>query len=68
MPSPSVLFLNLFLGSCGAAYMLYGRRNDHVLATVCGLTLIVGPAFIAAPLPLLLGAVVVMAIPFLLRN
>lgn len=68
MPSPSVLFLNLFLGSCGSAYLLYGRRNDHLLATVCGLTLIVAPAFITAPLPLLLGAMVVMAMPFLLRS
>lgn len=68
MPSPSILFLNLFLGSCGAAYMLYGRRNDHGIAKLCGLALMVAPMLISAPLPLTLGAVVVMALPFLLRN
>jgi hypothetical protein len=68
MPSPALLFLNLFLGSCGAAYMLYGRRNEHRLATLCGLVLMVAPALISNPLPLLLGSLLVMALPFLLRS
>ena len=68
MPTPTYLFLNLLLGAFGAGYMLYGRRNGHFLATLCGLVLMVGPALISAPVPLLLGGLVVMAVPFLWRT
>jgi hypothetical protein len=68
MPSTSVLLLNMFLGSIGAGYMVYGRRNNHLLATICGLLLIVVPALISAPLPLLLAGMALMAVPFLLRS
>jgi len=65
MPSTSVLLLNVLLGSIGAGYMLYGRRNNHLLATICGLLLIVVPALISAPLPLLLAGMALMALPLL---
>ncbi|MCX5957450.1 MAG: hypothetical protein NTW51_13870 [Cyanobacteria bacterium] len=68
MPSTSVLLLNLLLGSIGAGYMVYGRRNNHLLATICGLLLIVVPALISAPLPLLLAGMALMALPLLLRS
>jgi hypothetical protein len=68
MPSPTVLMLNVLLGSIGAGYMVYGRRNNHLLATLCGLLLMVVPALISAPLPLVLAGMAVMALPFLLRS
>lgn len=68
MPSPTLLMLNLLLGSIGAGYMLYGRRNSHLLASLCGLLLIVGPALIPAPIPLILAGTAVMALPLLLRS
>ncbi len=68
MPSTTVLLLNVLLGSIGAGYMVYGRRNNHLLATICGLLLMVVPALISAPLPLLLAGSAVMAVPFLLRG
>jgi predicted cobalt transporter CbtA len=68
MPSTSVLLLNLLLGSIGAGYMVFGRRNNHLLATICGLLLIVVPALISAPLPLLLVGMALMALPLLLRS
>ena len=68
MPSPTLLMLNLLLGSIGAGYMLYGRRNSHLLASLCGLLLIVGPALISAPIPLILAGTAVMALPMLLRS
>jgi hypothetical protein len=68
MPSPTVLLLNVLLGSIGAGYMVYGRRNSHLLATLSGLLLMVVPALISAPLPLLLAGMAVMALPFLLRS
>ena len=63
-----MLLLNVLLGSIGAGYMVYGRRNNHLLANLCGLLLMVGPALISAPLPLVLAAIAVMALPFLLRG
>jgi hypothetical protein len=68
MPSTTVLLLNLFLGSIGAGYMIYGRRNNHLLATICGLLLMVVPALISAPLPLVLAGMAMMALPFLLPS
>ena len=68
MPSPTVLLLNVLLGSIGAGYMLYGRRNNHLLATLAGLLLMVVPALISAPIPLMLAGMAVMALPFLLRS
>ncbi len=69
MPSTTLLLLNVLLGSIGAGYMVYGRRNNHLLASICGLLLmVVVPALISAPLPLLLAGTAVMAVPFLLRS
>jgi hypothetical protein len=68
MPSPTVLVLNVVLGSIGAGYMVYGRRNNHLLASLSGLLLMVGPALISAPLPLVLAGMVVMGLPFLTRS
>ena len=36
---PHLRLLNVLLGSIGAGYMVYGRRNNHLLATICGLLL-----------------------------
>ena len=68
MPSTTVLLLNVLLGSIGAGYMVYGRRNNHLLANICGLLLMVGPFLISALLPLVLAVIAVMALPFLLRG
>lgn len=68
MPSTTVLLLNVLLGSIGAGYLVYGRRNNHLLATLCGLLLMVVPALITAPVPLLLTGLAAMALPFLLRS
>ena len=68
MPSTSVLLLNVLLGSIGAGYMVYGRRNNHLLATICGLLLLLVPALISAPLLLLLAGMALMALPLLLSS
>lgn len=68
MPSSGYLLVNLLLGSCGAGYLLYGRRNASLSATLCGLLLIVAPMLVSATLPLLLIGVVLLAVPFLLRG
>jgi len=70
MPSLSTgyLVLNLVLGSLGAGYLLYGRKNGNMLALFSGLLLMVVPALISAPLPLLLTGLLLLALPFLLRS
>jgi hypothetical protein len=65
VPSPTLLVLNQFLGSIGAGYLVYGRRNNNLLASLCGLLLNVGPLLISNPLPLVLAGI---ALPFLLRS
>ena len=72
MPMPSVstgyLVLNLVLGSFGAGYLFYGRKNGNMLALFSGLLLMVVPALISAPLPLLLTGLLLLALPFLFRG
>lgn len=72
MPMPSLstgyLVLNLVLGSFGAGYLLYGRKNGNMLALFCGLLLMVVPALISAPLPLLITGLLLLALPFLFRG
>jgi len=68
MPSTTVLLLNVLLGSIGAGYLVYGRRNHHLLASLCGLLLMVVPALFSTPLPLVLAGMAVMTLPFLLRS
>jgi hypothetical protein len=68
MPSTTVLLLNVLLGAIGG-YVVYGRRNHHLLASLCGLLLLtVVPALFSTPLPLVLTGMAVMALPFLLRT
>jgi len=72
IPMPSVstgyLVLNLVLGSFGAGYLLYGRKNSNMLALFSGLLLMVVPALISAPLPLFLTGLLLLALPFLFRG
>ena len=68
IPSTTVLTLNVLLGSIGAGYLVYGRRNHHLLASLCGLLLMVVPALFSTPLPLVLAGMAVMALPFLLQG
>jgi len=69
MPSTTVLLLNVLLGAIGGGYVVYGRRNHHLLASLCGLLLLtVVPALFSTPLPLVLTGMAVMALPFLVRT
>ncbi|MFM7268179.1 MAG: hypothetical protein ACKOZT_06280 [Cyanobium sp.] len=68
MPSTASLLLNLLFSSFGAGYLLYGRRNAHGIATLCGLLLMVVPLLVSAVLPLLLIGSVLLAAPFLWRG
>lgn len=68
MPSSGFLLVNLLLSSCGAAYLLYGRRNANLSAIVCGLLLLVVPMLVSAMLPLLLLGLVLLLVPLLVRG
>jgi hypothetical protein len=68
LPSTTSLLLNLLFSSCGAGYLLYGRRNAHGIATLCGLLLMVMPLLVSAALPLLMISSVLLAAPFLWRG
>jgi hypothetical protein len=68
MPSLPSLLLTLVISSLGSGYLLYGRRNAHPIATLCGVLLMAVPMLVSGPVPLLLIAAVLLAVPFLLRG
>lgn len=67
MPSPGELLIGLILGSIGAGYCVYGRKNGRVLALACGLLLMVFPYVVAGFWPQLGIGVVLLALPWLFR-
>lgn len=58
---PWSLFLGIVVSSVGLGYVIYGKRQQHLLALCCGLLLCAIPYFIDS-LPLL----VLLSLPVLL--
>jgi len=60
---PASLFVGLLVSLVGTAYMVYGRKQGHPIALLCGLGLMLVPWFIPNPCALLVICAVLMAIP-----
>jgi hypothetical protein len=68
MPSTASLLLSLLISSLGTGYLVYGKRNAHPIATLCGVLLLAVPLLVSGPMPLGLIAAVLVAVPFLFRG
>jgi hypothetical protein len=68
MPSTASLLLTLLISSLGSGYLLYGRRNAHPVASLCGVLLMAVPLLVSGMIPLLLIAGLLLAVPFLARG
>lgn len=67
MPSPASLFLGILFGSIGVGYFLYGKREQMFVPLIAGIVLIALPWFVASTMWLVLGGLVVMAVPYFVR-
>jgi len=68
MASPAMLMWSILFGSIGIGYLVYGRKQRHVLALVTGLLLMVFPYFVSSvTLLVLLGALLVV-LPYVVKK
>ncbi|MCP9848898.1 hypothetical protein [Cyanobium sp. Morenito 9A2] len=61
------LFVGLMVSLIGGAYVLYGRKQGHTAALLCGLLLTLIPWFLTNPLALAISCVLLMGLPLWLR-
>jgi hypothetical protein len=61
------LLMGVLVSSIGAGYVIYGRKQEHPVALLCGLSLSLVPWFITNPWLLLLACALLMAVPLRLR-
>jgi len=62
------IFIDLFIGSLGFAYFIYGKKQRVILPTLCGVGLMAYPYFVKNMFLYLLLAVVLAALPFFIRD
>jgi len=67
MPTPSVLFWGIILGSIGMGYFVYGKKQGTFLPLLCGLGLMVLPYVFTNLSLLLVVSLVLVVLPFVLR-
>ncbi|HED17723.1 MAG TPA: hypothetical protein ENI64_13035 [Gammaproteobacteria bacterium] len=68
MVSSAMLMWSILFGSIGIAYLVYGRKQRHVLALVTGLLLIVFPYFISNVMLLVSLGVLLVALPYIISK
>lgn len=64
----SSLLWGLLFGSIGLGFLIYGRKQRAVVPLICGLTLMVFPYFVSNTILLVVIGVVLIAIPYFLRD
>jgi hypothetical protein len=64
----STLLLGLLFGSIGLGFLIYGRKQRAVVPLVCGLALMIFPYFVSNNILLVGIGIVLMAIPYFLRE
>jgi len=68
MPTPTVLFWGIILGSIGMGYFVYGKKQGAFLPLLCGLGLMVLPYVISKLVMLLPASLALVALPFVIRR
>ncbi len=61
------LFLSLFIGLVGSAYILYGRRQYEPWFIACGFALVAYPYFVSNTIATLLIGLALAILPILIR-
>jgi hypothetical protein len=67
MTDATALLVGLMVSLIGSAYVLYGRKQGHTVALLCGLVLTLIPWFLTNPRALAISCALLMGLPFRLR-
>lgn len=67
MESTATLLAGVVFGSIGLGYLLYGKRQDHIVCWICGLVLMGYSYFFDDPYVLVGIGVALMLIPRFVR-
>ena len=68
MDSSASLLWGLLFGSIGMGYFVYGKKQQRVAALISGMALMIFPYFVTGWFPMVLFGIVLMALPFFMRN
>ncbi|PNU19915.1 amino acid transport protein [Geothermobacter hydrogeniphilus] len=68
MDSSLKIFLDLFVGSLGFAYFIYGKKQRVLIPTLCGVGLMAYPYFVQRMLIYIPAALLLALLPFLIRE
>ncbi|MDM1756196.1 MULTISPECIES: hypothetical protein [Acinetobacter] len=59
----SALLLGTLFGSIGLGYFIYGKKQHHTIALICGLALMIYPYFFENTTSLIVIGILLMALP-----
>jgi len=68
MGSSTSLLLSLLFGSIGMGYFIYGKKQQHGIALITGAALCIFPYFVSNVLLVIIIGIVLMSLPYFLRN
>jgi len=68
MESTTNIFLSVIFGAIGTGYIVYGRRQKRIIAFICGVALCAYPYFISNTILVIIVGIVLMILPFYLRD
>jgi len=58
----------MIFGSIGTGYFIYGKKQQNTIALITGLLLAVYPYFVSNWVLVILIGVVLMSVPFIIKN
>lgn len=62
------LFWGALFGAIGLGFFVYGKKEKEAVPMLCGLALMIFPYFVDGTLLLVLIGVLLMAVPYFLRD
>ncbi|HJW32291.1 MAG TPA: hypothetical protein VJ505_02895 [Holophagaceae bacterium] len=63
----ATIYWGVLFGSVGTGYAIYGKKQQKIVPTLCGVGLIVFPYLVEGTWPTLLVGVTLLAVPYFIR-
>lgn len=68
MLNPAILLWGVVFSSIGLGFFIYGKRQQRLVALLCGLALMIFPYFVSSAVFMVLIGTVLTAIPFVIKS
>lgn len=66
--NPAILLWGVVFSSIGLGFFIYGKRQQRLVALLCGLALMIFPYFVSSAVFMVLIGAVLTAIPFVIKS